>query len=117
MTEIVKKTKTALDPTKLGEHWYSQRLLRSIETPLIARILRILATYHIFREISPDVFANNRISTMLDKGKSLKDILEQYVHYHNVSRSHADALIVLRRPLMSLRIVRPLQTFCACSLS
>ncbi|KAJ6581687.1 O-methyltransferase [Mycena capillaripes] len=36
---------------------------------LIARILRLLATHHIFREISPGVFANNRVSSTLDKGK------------------------------------------------
>ncbi|KAJ7115442.1 O-methyltransferase [Mycena epipterygia] len=36
---------------------------------LIARILRLLATHHIFREISPGVFANNRLSSTLDKGK------------------------------------------------
>ncbi|OCH89310.1 hypothetical protein OBBRIDRAFT_804817 [Obba rivulosa] len=34
----------------------------------LARILRILATYHIFKEVSPDVFANNRISSSLDTG-------------------------------------------------
>ncbi|KAK6981651.1 O-methyltransferase-domain-containing protein [Favolaschia claudopus] len=33
------------------------------------RILRLLATHHIFREVSPGVFANNRISSTLDKGK------------------------------------------------
>ncbi|KAJ7175047.1 O-methyltransferase [Mycena crocata] len=36
---------------------------------LIARILRLLATHHIFREVEIDVFANNRISSTLDKGK------------------------------------------------
>ncbi|KAJ7210705.1 hypothetical protein GGX14DRAFT_624776 [Mycena pura] len=36
---------------------------------LMARILRLLASHHIFREVSPDVFANNRISSSLDKGK------------------------------------------------
>ncbi|KAJ7605435.1 S-adenosyl-L-methionine-dependent methyltransferase [Mycena polygramma] len=35
-----------------------------------ARILRLLATHHIFREVSPGVFANNRVSSTLDKGKS-----------------------------------------------
>ncbi|KAJ7061581.1 O-methyltransferase [Mycena amicta] len=41
---------------------------------LLARILRLLATHHIFREVEMDVFANNRISATLDKGKSV-DIL------------------------------------------
>ena len=34
------------------------------------RILRLLATNHIFTEVSPDVFANNRLSSVLDTGKS-----------------------------------------------
>ncbi|KAJ7630070.1 O-methyltransferase [Mycena polygramma] len=41
----------------------------------IARVLRPLATQHIFREVSPDVFAHNRISTTLDTGKSSKTVL------------------------------------------
>ncbi|KAJ6540597.1 O-methyltransferase [Mycena capillaripes] len=36
---------------------------------LLARMLRFLATNHIFYEVAPDVFANNRISSSLDKGK------------------------------------------------
>jgi len=39
------------------------------------RVLRYLATNHIFREVSPDVFAtNNRISSVLDTGKSVATI-------------------------------------------
>ncbi|KAJ6504053.1 O-methyltransferase [Mycena vulgaris] len=41
----------------------------NVDPGLIARILRLLATHHIFREVSPDVFANNRVSSTLDKGK------------------------------------------------
>lgn len=39
-----------------------------------ARILRYLSTRHIFKEVEPDVFANNRISTLLVKPRSLKEI-------------------------------------------
>ncbi|KAJ6603387.1 O-methyltransferase, partial [Mycena vulgaris] len=46
---------------------------------LIARILRLLATHYIFREISPNVFTNNRISSALDKGKLSKDLFENRV--------------------------------------
>ncbi|KAJ7142268.1 O-methyltransferase [Mycena epipterygia] len=35
----------------------------------IGRVLRLLATHHIFRELSPGVFSNNRLSSTLDKGK------------------------------------------------
>ncbi|KAJ7277953.1 S-adenosyl-L-methionine-dependent methyltransferase [Mycena rebaudengoi] len=52
VNELASKLK--LDPVKLG------------------RALRYLATHHIFREIKPDVFANNRISGTLDTGKTLE---------------------------------------------
>ncbi|KAJ6629719.1 O-methyltransferase [Mycena sp. CBHHK59/15] len=41
----------------------------------IARVLRPLATQHIFREVSPNVFAHNRISALLDTGKNSETIL------------------------------------------
>lgn len=40
----------------------------------LARILRLLASRHIFREVSPDVFANNRLSSLLDTGKSVAEL-------------------------------------------
>ncbi|TCD62059.1 hypothetical protein EIP91_007518 [Steccherinum ochraceum] len=48
---------TALSPRKLSHY------------------LRFLTTLHVFKEISPDVFANNRRSAVLDTGKSVKEIL------------------------------------------
>ncbi|KAH9993417.1 hypothetical protein BJV77DRAFT_366374 [Russula vinacea] len=41
----------------------------------LARVLRILATNHIFKEVSPDIFANNRLSSALDTGKSVEELL------------------------------------------
>jgi hypothetical protein len=41
---------------------------------ILARILRILATNHVFIETSPNVFKNNRLSSMMDTMKSLEDI-------------------------------------------
>ncbi|KAF8259331.1 O-methyltransferase [Lactarius quietus] len=41
----------------------------------LARILRLLATNHIFIEVSPDVFANNRLSTVLDTGKPVEELI------------------------------------------
>ncbi|KAJ7235736.1 O-methyltransferase [Mycena haematopus] len=43
---------------------------------LIARILRLLATHHIFREVSHGTFANNRISSSLATGKSVKVLFD-----------------------------------------
>ncbi|KAJ7153303.1 O-methyltransferase [Mycena filopes] len=40
-----------------------------VDPALLARILRLLATHNIFREVSPNVFANNRLSSPLDKDK------------------------------------------------
>ncbi|KAF7341723.1 hypothetical protein MSAN_02070800 [Mycena sanguinolenta] len=44
---------------------------------LLARILRLLATHNIFREVTPNVFANNRISSSLDKGKPSSVLFEK----------------------------------------
>jgi hypothetical protein len=44
-----------------------------------ARILRLLATNYIFTEVSPDVFANNRLSSVLDTGKSVEELLARLV--------------------------------------
>lgn len=46
---------------------------------LVGRVLRLLATEHIFKEVSPDIFANNRLSSVLDTGKRLDDILAVFV--------------------------------------
>jgi hypothetical protein len=46
---------------------------------LPARVLRLLATNYIFTEVSPDVFANNRLSSVLDTGKSVEELLAKLV--------------------------------------
>ncbi|EIN06898.1 O-methyltransferase [Punctularia strigosozonata HHB-11173 SS5] len=45
----------------------------STSSDKIARILRLLASHHIYKELSPDVFTNNRLSSVLDKGKPSKE--------------------------------------------
>ena len=45
---------------------------------LPARNLRLLATNHIFIEVSPDVFAINRLSSVLDSGKSVDELLARF---------------------------------------
>ncbi|KAJ6607792.1 O-methyltransferase [Mycena sp. CBHHK59/15] len=47
-----------------------------VDPGLLSRILRLLATHNIFREVTPNVFANNRISSALDKGKSPTALFE-----------------------------------------
>ncbi|KAI0084847.1 S-adenosyl-L-methionine-dependent methyltransferase [Irpex rosettiformis] len=46
-----------------------------INADKLAHVLRLLATSHVFREVAPDTFANNRVSAGLDTGKDIKDIL------------------------------------------
>lgn len=53
-----------------------------------ARILRLLVTYNIFREVTPDVFANNRVSSFLDTGKSIANILAKYACVALLLSSH-----------------------------
>jgi hypothetical protein len=40
-----------------------------------AHILRLLSTHHILREVKPDVFANNRISALMDSGKEVRELV------------------------------------------
>ncbi|GAA5926462.1 hypothetical protein JCM1841_001728 [Sporobolomyces salmonicolor] len=41
----------------------------------LARVLRLLAAHHIFREVKPDIFTRNRCSMSLDTGKSVKVLM------------------------------------------
>ncbi|KZO93896.1 S-adenosyl-L-methionine-dependent methyltransferase [Calocera viscosa TUFC12733] len=45
-----------------------------IDPKKLVRILRFLATHHVFLETQPDVFANNRLSSLLDIGKPLSEL-------------------------------------------
>lgn len=45
----------------------------------VARFLRLLASNHIYEEVRPDVFRNNRLSSLLDSGKSSADVIAKYV--------------------------------------
>ncbi|KAI0820082.1 S-adenosyl-L-methionine-dependent methyltransferase [Trametes gibbosa] len=45
-----------------------------IDPAKIGHILRVLATYHWVKEVSPDVFANNRLTSFIDSGKSLEQL-------------------------------------------
>ncbi|KAL4250136.1 hypothetical protein ABKN59_006496 [Abortiporus biennis] len=47
----------------------------NLDTGKLGHILRLLATHHITREVRPDVFANNRVSSWLDSGKQPKDLV------------------------------------------
>ena len=73
--EIAKPS--GVDPAKLGTFLQIAKRVGTIAQLLLARLLRLAATYHIFREVSPDVFAHNRLSSLLDTGKPIEVILKE----------------------------------------
>jgi hypothetical protein len=65
---------SGVEETKLGAHIHVS-VKYSVENSYpLAHALRLLATHHIVRETAPDVFAINRISSLLDSGKSLAEL-------------------------------------------
>ncbi|KAF5335811.1 hypothetical protein D9611_009636 [Ephemerocybe angulata] len=60
-------------PKGLHVSLISQRT--NINPQKLARILRFMATLHIFKELSPDVFTNNRLSSAFDTGKPVDELL------------------------------------------
>ena len=46
---------------------------------LPSRIIRLLVTNQIFIEVTPDVYANSRLSSVLDTGKSVEELLARLV--------------------------------------
>lgn len=48
----------------------------------LARNLRLLATRHVFKEVKPNVFANNKLSSLLDTSKTVEEIRADPVNKH-----------------------------------
>ncbi|KAI0717310.1 S-adenosyl-L-methionine-dependent methyltransferase [Fomitopsis betulina] len=67
LREKGKGPKKALSAKEIGA-------LNHVNHLKLARVLRLLATHHVFDEVSPNVFANNSISTAMDTGKSLAEL-------------------------------------------
>ncbi|KAF8060936.1 S-adenosyl-L-methionine-dependent methyltransferase [Lyophyllum atratum] len=65
-----------------GLHTKEIAAVNGVHAVRMARVLRHLAAHNVFKEVAPNVFANNRISSLLAKVKSLEDIkadpLSQY---------------------------------------
>ncbi|KZV83651.1 S-adenosyl-L-methionine-dependent methyltransferase [Exidia glandulosa HHB12029] len=73
---------TAIDVIELladvgpqGMHVQDIAQKADVDSEKLAHALRFCATYHVFTEVAPDVFANNRLSSVLNKGKSY-DVLQ-----------------------------------------
>ncbi|EPT00257.1 hypothetical protein FOMPIDRAFT_142443 [Fomitopsis schrenkii] len=51
----------------------------NVEKGKLGRILRLLATRHCFREVGPDIFANNRLSLVLRADNPLRDLADVHL--------------------------------------
>ncbi|EKM56162.1 uncharacterized protein PHACADRAFT_94727 [Phanerochaete carnosa HHB-10118-sp] len=58
-----------------GLHVNEIAAVRNIDAGKLGRILRHLASRHIFEEVAPDVFRNNRISSSMCTGKPVQDMV------------------------------------------
>ncbi|KAJ6555122.1 hypothetical protein DFH09DRAFT_924020 [Mycena vulgaris] len=54
-----------------------------VEQAKLAHILRLLATHHLLREAAPDDFAVNRISSLIDTGKPIHELLAKWVSFYD----------------------------------
>ncbi|KAH8111778.1 S-adenosyl-L-methionine-dependent methyltransferase [Phellopilus nigrolimitatus] len=61
----------------------------------LSRVLRYLATNHWFREVNPDIFAHNLLSSLLDTGKEVADAFTETKHENSPGFS---ALVGYGRP-------------------
>ncbi|KAJ3730279.1 S-adenosyl-L-methionine-dependent methyltransferase [Lentinula raphanica] len=79
--EILKEAGTEVNNIQpVGLHVKELASAAGVDSSYLARVLRYLATRHVFKEVSPDVFAHNRLSSLLTKAKSLKEIEEGPQH-------------------------------------
>ena len=66
-----------IDPEKLGEYVRVIYAAMNDTFLLKGRILRFLSTHHIFLERNTGVFANNRLSSVLHKGKTYQELKDR----------------------------------------
>ncbi|KAJ7833353.1 hypothetical protein B0H14DRAFT_3462802 [Mycena olivaceomarginata] len=64
-----------------------------IEQAKLAHILRLLATHHILREAAPEVFAVDRINSLIDSGEPLRKLVANpETKYASVGDADASAV-------------------------
>ncbi|KIJ64089.1 hypothetical protein HYDPIDRAFT_91366, partial [Hydnomerulius pinastri MD-312] len=51
--------------------------------PALSHVLRLLSTHHLLRETAPNVFALTRVASLLDSGKSVKEVFASYAKYRD----------------------------------
>ncbi|KAF5367926.1 hypothetical protein D9758_004439 [Tetrapyrgos nigripes] len=73
-----------------------------VDASYLSRILRFLATRHIFKEVSPNVFANNRNSSLLLKSKTLQEIKDDPIARFDNAPSAAFVHMLSAEPLEAM---------------
>ncbi|KAI0278930.1 S-adenosyl-L-methionine-dependent methyltransferase [Russula aff. rugulosa BPL654] len=81
------------DASPKGKHVSEIAKPTKVHPGKLARVLRLLATNYIFTEVSPDVFANNRLSSALDTGKSVEELLTKLDEGFKTSSYLTEALL------------------------
>ncbi|KAJ6535743.1 S-adenosyl-L-methionine-dependent methyltransferase [Mycena capillaripes] len=77
----------------------------------LARFIRYLATHHVYREVQPNVFANTRISSMLDTLKPSQEILADPEHKHDGTMASPFARAMGRTETLWTYYSRPEEQF------
>ncbi|KAF5367982.1 hypothetical protein D9758_004424 [Tetrapyrgos nigripes] len=73
-----------------------------VDASYLSRILRFLATRHIFKEVSPNVFVNNRNSSLLLKSKTLQEIKDDPIAQFDNAPSAAFVHMLATEPLEAM---------------
>ncbi|KAI0320877.1 S-adenosyl-L-methionine-dependent methyltransferase [Amylostereum chailletii] len=73
VSDILREHPRGLHVTKISER-------TSIESGKLARVLRLLAVKHVYREVAPDVFANNRLSLLLASSHPTSSLLGHWLN-------------------------------------
>ena len=69
-----------VDEGKLSERVRAYDRICVADGARLGHILRLLATHHITRELQPNVFANNRISAIMDSGRAWEELRKAYAY-------------------------------------
>ncbi|KAF5309920.1 hypothetical protein D9619_010605 [Psilocybe cf. subviscida] len=68
-----------------GAHVQAISDKNGVSASKLAHTLRLLATHHLLREVSPDVFALNRLSSLLDTGKTFAQLKRPEMKYRETN--------------------------------
>ncbi|KAF8056551.1 S-adenosyl-L-methionine-dependent methyltransferase [Lyophyllum atratum] len=83
VTEILR------DAGPQGLHVKDIAKICNVDSNKLSRLLRVLCLNQCYREVTPDVFANTRISSVMDSGKCFKELLKKPEGKHEGTPGYA----------------------------